>query len=139
MHLTRLVYASTIASDFRPENIEDILRVSRANNAKNGVTGVLFFNSNYFLQCLEGDRQAVCGTYHRIAFDTRHEHPIILSCNEVAKRDFADWAMGYVPTNRITDAVNSHLIGEADFQPYSMSMAAAVQMVDALRDCLHTQ
>lgn len=139
MPLVRLVYASTIAADFEPDNIESILHTSRINNQQHDITGVLFFSSRYFLQCLEGERQAVCDTYHRIACDTRHDRPVILHFAEIVARDFADWAMGYVPTNRVTDSLNQHFLGDNDFQPYTMSMAAAIQMVDALRNCLDTQ
>lgn len=50
MFLTRLVYVSTKTDVFISADIEDVLSVARNKKTKNGVTGMLCFNSQYFLQ-----------------------------------------------------------------------------------------
>jgi hypothetical protein len=66
MFLVRLIYASTVADTFKPTDIECILTTARKKNKQHGLTGMLCFNSRYFLQCLEGSRSAyMCPTLQR--------------------------------------------------------------------------
>lgn len=136
MRLVRLIYASTVMNGLTSEDIEEILSVSRMNNANNGLSGVLFFNSGYFLQCLEGERSLVNTTYNRILKDRRHSQAELLDYSEILERYFNTWAMGYVPVNQLTDDVHLQFIGSKDFRPYDMDGTSAQQTVLALRNCL---
>ncbi|MEE2915447.1 MAG: BLUF domain-containing protein, partial [Pseudomonadota bacterium] len=49
-----------------------VLAVSRRNNARDGITGLLYADGRRFLQVLEGERAAVERAYQRIAADPRH-------------------------------------------------------------------
>ena len=69
MFLTRLVYTSKISDVFESSDIENILVTARRENERNNITGMLCFNRKYFLQCLEGSREDVNQTYHRILND----------------------------------------------------------------------
>lgn len=55
-----------------PIDPEAILTTSRRNNARDNVSGLLFFNGKRFLQALEGDDAMVDATYARIQRDPRH-------------------------------------------------------------------
>ena len=58
--LVRLMYASRATETVRPEALNAILRKSTHNNPTVGVTGVLCFSGEIFLQVLEGgDRKSV--------------------------------------------------------------------------------
>ena len=55
--LTRLVYASRVSPDIMPNLpavVQEVLRVSRANNRPAGVTGMLLTYDGFFVQALEG-------------------------------------------------------------------------------------
>ena len=67
--LVRLMYASRAAEPVRPDTLNAILRKSTAHNPAIGVTGVLCFSGEIFLQVLEGGRNAVSKRYNRIAAD----------------------------------------------------------------------
>ena len=69
--LVRLVYASRAVAAVDQEELVAILRKSKANNPKLGITGVLCFSEGIFLQALEGGRSAVNQLYNRIASDSR--------------------------------------------------------------------
>ena len=77
-NLIRLIYISTTTNPVDPSkkgvqtDIGRILMQSRRNNPRKNVGGVLYFRNNYFLQCLEGEEQAVKGIYNRISTDPRH-------------------------------------------------------------------
>jgi hypothetical protein len=92
----QLLYISTvhraIAATIDPAAI---LSASRANNARDRITGLLFFNGKRFLQALEGEEAAVDTTFRRIQQDTRHYGLVLLSDRRVATREFGEWAMAY--------------------------------------------
>ncbi|MFS0771559.1 BLUF domain-containing protein [Sphingomonas sp. 1P08PE] len=72
-----------------------ILHASRRNNARVGVTGLLFFDGKRFLQVLEGEPQAVEQTFARIQHDPRHRALVVLSHRTIETREFGEWAMAY--------------------------------------------
>ena len=96
--LYRLVYVSRNA--FAPgadpaAEIETILRASRRENARNGVSGALMFNAGLFAQVLEGGAGAVEQTFERIQCDARHDQVHVLQFEPVATRRFDEWSMGW--------------------------------------------
>lgn len=121
MFLVRLVYASTKSDQWPEAGIEDILATAQANNPSSHVTGLLCFNRKYFLQCLEGSRDAVNTIYHHILNDTRHQDQVLLKYEETAARDFDSWSMGYVPESSLTSQVLLKYSGSSAFDPYKMS------------------
>lgn len=90
--MLQLTYISSV-SPRTDVAVEDILRVSRRNNAAAGVTGLLLFDGRRFLQALEGEATVVDTTYQRIKADPRHRAIVLLSSNEVSSRAFGDWSM----------------------------------------------
>ena len=88
----QLLYISTV-SPGATIAIDDILRASQRNNARDGITGLLFYNGKRFLQALEGSDEAIARTIGRIRADPRHRAIVILSERTVATREFGNWAM----------------------------------------------
>ena len=129
MHLVRLIYASTKTPSFKPSDIEDILESARKFNTQNDVTGMLCFNRNFFLQCIEGGRTAVNMTYQKILKDPRHDHVVILGYEEIIYRDFNQWSMAYVPEQMVTDDINLRYSKSKTFDPYSMNGESATLMM----------
>ena len=81
--LVRLMYASRATESINQESLQSILKKSVANNPATGVTGVLCFSGNIFLQVLEGGRSQVSALYNRIAQDPRHREVVLLSYDEI--------------------------------------------------------
>ena len=71
--LVRLLYASRAADQLGQEGLSAILKQSKCNNPKLGITGVLCFSDHTFMQVLEGGREAVSRLYNRIVGDPRHQ------------------------------------------------------------------
>lgn len=92
--MIRLLYISTAREPVTPEMLADVLRASRRNNAKVGVSGLLIVGGRRFLQALEGPEDAVMATYERIARDPRHFAVVQLARETITERQFPDWAMG---------------------------------------------
>lgn len=76
--------------------VDRMLATARRRNPEAGVTGALLFNEDWFVQLLEGDREAVHATYNRIAEDPRHEAVELLVDMANAARLFPEWSMGFV-------------------------------------------
>lgn len=93
--LRQLVYISSVKGPAAAIDPEAILQASRRNNARAGVTGLLYYDGRRFLQALEGEVAAVERVYRHIAADSRHHALVILSDRTVDAREFGDWAMGY--------------------------------------------
>ena len=130
--LVRLIYASRVNEGVGPSDIDEILSVSQTNNARSGVTGALCYTGGVFLQCLEGGRDEVNSTYHRIVADRRHRDPLIVCLTEVPERDFADWGLGYVGYTAENRALFLKYCPRPEFDPYSMSAASVESLFRAL-------
>jgi len=96
--MLQLIYISTAAASMRDVEQTQILAASRRNNARDEITGLLFFNGRRFLQALEGPVAAVERAIARIKADDRHSGIVTLSRREVDVREFGDWAMAALGT-----------------------------------------
>lgn len=90
-----LCYLSAATVPFSPAELDALLATSRANNARNDISGMLLYRDGDFLQVLEGPESAVRATYQRIARDPRHGRIMLIDESEVETRAFADWSMGF--------------------------------------------
>lgn len=133
MFLVRLIYASSVKSDFDKTVVESILEASRRNNIKANITGMLYFNNNYFLQCLEGSRSSVNETYNKILTDERHHQVTAIEYREISSREFEDWSMGYVPSRGASTAALLKFSVHKEFNPYLMSGESAHNLLCALK------
>ena len=90
-----LVYVSSATELFDRAELDEILAVSRRNNATVGVTGMLLYKDGNLMQALEGDQADVQATYHRISTDPRHRGLMVLLEETVEERQFEDWTMAF--------------------------------------------
>ncbi len=98
--LARLIYRSRSilaqkSSD--PESaLEIILQHARHNNERAGLTGVLLFDGEIFVQALEGTLCNIERVYEAIACDQRHEGLELIDLSIVERRDYPDWTMAFL-------------------------------------------
>jgi hypothetical protein len=132
--LVRLMYASRAAEGANAETLATILKTSKENNPKVGVTGVLCFcaNAHVFLQVLEGGRNAVSALYNRIAQDSRHHDVALLSYGEIGERSFTSWAMGQVHMSRLNPALVLKYFEGAVLDPFAVSGQASLALFNEL-------
>lgn len=86
------LYIST-APDLSLGKVDAILETSRRNNQALGVTGLLLYNGNNFMQLLEGEPSALSALMRRIGTDSRHSGVSMLHSGKVAERICGEWAM----------------------------------------------
>jgi hypothetical protein len=130
--LVRLMYASRAVPAVDQEELLAILKKSKSNNSKDGVTGVLCFSEGIFLQVLEGGRNPVNRLYNRITRDSRHSDVVLLNYEEVDERRFAGWSMGQVHMGRLNPALLLKYSETAKLDPYAVSGKVSVALFDEL-------
>ncbi|MDQ2995953.1 MAG: BLUF domain-containing protein [Chloroflexota bacterium] len=90
-----ILYASSAPFLLQEAELLDILRVSQANNARVGITGMLLYKGGNFMQVIEGPDAAVAALYQRIGRDPRHHAIETLLDDSSTERDFPSWSMGF--------------------------------------------
>lgn len=107
----QLVYLSAALAPFTPQELDELLKISRRNNARDGLTGMLLYEKGSFFQVLEGEEEKVREVFARISKDPRHHRVVVLSERNIPAREFAEWTMGYV----VLDERKRELPGYVDF------------------------
>lgn len=132
--LVRLLYASRAQKPIDGELITSILKKSRDENEKHGITGVLCTcgAGNVFLQLLEGSRESVNTLYHNIVRDTRHMDCTVLYYEEIEERRFSSWRMGRVDLNKVNLSTILRFSERAQLDPFSMPGRAALALLEEL-------
>lgn len=130
--LVRLLYASRPSTPLSTMVLDSILEQSRANNSPQGITGILCFNDDLFIQVLEGGRDEVCDTYNKIVSDDRHRDVRILTYDEISERLFGGWTMGPVNIAKINPSLLLKYSEKAALNPYACSGRASMGLLDEL-------
>jgi hypothetical protein len=121
--LSRLIYYSQ-ERDVGTHGVLRILDEARAGNDREGITGVLAFDRRWFLQCLEGSRDALTRKFLAIARDQRHSGVTLVAFEEVGERLFPNWTMGAMKVDNL----------EPDaFHPPSMTASIALRTLRSLQ------
>ena len=90
-----LIYVSIANEPFGDADLVALLNISRRNNERSGITGMLLYKDRRFLQILEGHEQAVRQTYARILRDPRHRDAVTLLEGKRSEREFEEWSMAF--------------------------------------------
>lgn len=90
-----LTYMSTATVPFTHDALPALLADSRQRNHAADLSGLLLYVDGHFIQTLEGPAASVDATYRRISLDPRHRDIIVALRDDVSKRMFPDWSMGF--------------------------------------------
>jgi len=130
--LVRLTYASRAKPDLSGSDLKQILNQARKNNAQNGVTGMLCFNKQYFLQTIEGARAEISTLLNKLAADNRHYDVQIIESIEVDHREWSQWSMNYAtPSSENRDRYLKYSSTQS-FNPYLLSARSAYDLLKEL-------
>lgn len=91
--LWTMAYFSRVSGDISRGELLSLAIHAQARNEALGVTGILFFWRNVFIQILEGEQVVVTDLYDEIAEDCRHTQVVTLLDRSIPKRSFEDWYM----------------------------------------------
>jgi hypothetical protein len=127
--LVRCLYASRAAVPLAESVLSDILRQSRKNNPAMGITGMLCFSKEIFVQVIEGGRDEINSLLNRIMRDERNVDVQILSFEEVSERCFNSWTMGEVDLAHVNPAVLLKYCEKAELNPFVCSNQATMALL----------
>jgi hypothetical protein len=133
----QLIYASAATAPFDDERLAALLSVARANNERDGLSGMLVYEDGSFLQVLEGEREVVDALYAKIEQDDRHGDSMVLLRSDRTEREFGEWTMAWARPPR---KVGEKLPGWDDFlhggfrSGSDLDGARALKLLYAFRD-----
>ena len=130
--LVRLLYASRATAPLTAPVVDSILAQSRAHNPRLGITGMLCYSEDLFLQVLEGGRDEVCELYNTIVRDSRHTQARILSFEEITERRFGHWTMGQVDVSTVNPSLLLKYAERPVLNPFDCSGQASLALLDEL-------
>jgi hypothetical protein len=130
--LVRLLYASRPIAPLTTTIVDAILARSQESNQARGITGILCYNDELFLQVLEGGRDEVCELFNAIVRDRRHDNVRILCYEEIPERRFGGWTMGQVNVSRINPSLLLKYSVKAKLDPFTCSGRASMALLDEL-------
>jgi len=118
--MVQLIYVSQLAPVCDADALQYILTESRTHNPEHGITGLLCYDPDFFLQWLEGPRDAVNHLYKNIVADTRHDNAQIICYADITEHAFEQWSMAYISTRDIDAQLIMQYCPHGRFEPYVM-------------------
>lgn len=91
----QLIYTSQATVPFTEQALAELLKQSQQWNEQVGITGVLLYNHEHFVQVLEGSIEAVGDLYGKLLGDVRHHNVVRLASGRIVARRFGDWTMTF--------------------------------------------
>ena len=134
--LMRLIYFSRHRLDQRYDDREravaEILAVAVANNQRDGITGALIYDDQWFAQVLEGDEGAVSATFERILRDPRHRDVSLVTMEGVSARRYGDFAMACVGRSQDNGDLFRHYGEDDRFDPRQIRRDRLSDLIEAV-------
>lgn len=127
--LVRCLYASRPVAPLPAVLLDQILEQSRRNNPKKGLTGLLCYTKDIFVQVIEGGRDEVCELFNALVRDERHRDVRLLAFDEIAERNFGGWTMGQVNVQAINPALLLKYSERAELNPFNCSGKATLALL----------
>jgi hypothetical protein len=98
--LRSLIYTSVASAGLSDEAVVDIHNSARAFNGLDGISGLLVFNGERFLQIIEGSEDAIEDLLRRLRADPRHTEVTVVEDRPIEKRSFSGWQMALARVSR---------------------------------------
>jgi hypothetical protein len=119
--LIHIVYVSFSRNQLSELELDLLLSEIRPKNLANGVTGLLLYNDEIFIQVIEGETNTIRTLYNRLQKDHRHTNIVKILEEKIDQRSFPEWSMGYQKLSKedskdlpgFTDMMSSNDIRES--------------------------
>jgi Sensors of blue-light using FAD len=130
--LVRLLYVSRAVDHHAENHTEAILASSRDHNVSKGITGILCYGGDIFLQAIEGGREQVNALYNMLIQDKRHHDVVLLHYEEIKQRRFNGWTMGQVNLAKLNPSLVLKYSETPVLDPYSVSGDVSLSLLEEL-------
>lgn len=132
--ILRLTYVSRHNAENSNIEVTRILSQSRRNNERDGITGALVINDEYFLQSIEGSRPVINALLRKLVNDNRHFALQVIECSEVEERLWSKWSMKHLSArDQDKEYVRKYSAGTV-FDPYLMSTSQILKFIETLSE-----
>ena len=101
--IRQVFYISRATAGLDEGAVQAILAVSRKNNWRADITGILMSAGSHFAQVLEGRHDDIEALLARVRADRRHEQIHMLLDRPASRREYGDWSMGHFYKSAIAD------------------------------------
>ena len=132
--LISMTYVSRANPDVSAKDFNEILQQAQQNNAANGITGMLTFNKDYFLQTIEGPRAQINRLLYSLIGDSRHHDLQLIETRELNHRQWSKWSMNYASPTEANSAVYLKYSTTTAFNPYLLNAEAANNLMRELSE-----
>ncbi|MBJ6143472.1 BLUF domain-containing protein [Hymenobacter sp. BT559] len=95
--MKHILYISRAVRPLTDEDLQQLLDQSRRDNARHGITGILFYSHGNIAQLFEGEDGIADNLFKRISVDGRHTHVIKHIDKPITARSFNEWSMAFHP------------------------------------------
>ena len=99
-NLTQLIYVSSVKNLMAEDELIDLLEAARVANVSHAITGLLLYNDGNFMQVIEGEKNNVEQLLKNLENDIRHTGMIVMLKEEIIRRNFSKWSMGFRDISR---------------------------------------
>lgn len=135
-----VVYVSSATRLMDDSELTELLRISRINNLKIDVTGMLLYEGGNFMQVLEGPDSRVSEIADKISGDPRHTGMLTLLRQNVEERQFASWSMAFQNIAKLSeeerDAFSDFLVEPITADGFRSRPHRAYKLLLSFRDRL---
>lgn len=136
MSLFRLIYVSRQAISMSQQDLAQIIVKSIRNNESRGLTGVLAYGGQSFLQVLEGEIVQLNALFETIVRDRRHKDVCILDYSKISHRLFGEWEMEMVSAFDLN--LPPHVLFDSPYAPFPFDGDLALDFLLRIKERLKT-
>lgn len=122
-----LIYVSRAVAHMSGQALNELLKKSRDFNRSVGITGCLIYQDGFFMQMLEGTREAVFSLYEKIKTDPLHCEVGLVIEAHTRHRVFINWSMGLRDLTPGPD--------EPDFDAWQHRIISFIELAQDARTC----
>jgi hypothetical protein len=124
----QLIYVSSPVDEVT-QAVRDFIPVAHEKNTEHDITGMILSGKKFYLQVLEGKKEAVNQLYRNIVRDRRHSNCTLLRYTETKTREFSEWSMIHTTEEEIQTSYISPTILPNEITPTTISGIQALTLL----------
>lgn len=128
----QLIYVSKSDSKLSINELSKIFEEATRRNKIASITGFIVYNEEYFMQVIEGYEDKINNLYEVIAQDSRHTNLLLLGTKDNDIRDFEEWNLGYIYSEKVIKDFLYLKTGNKSFLPYQFSYEFALDFLKGI-------
>jgi CheY-like chemotaxis protein len=139
--MRQVIYSSRRSPDFSLMDIIEMLEKAQASNAESGISGILLFGNDYFLQVIEGFDGPVSALRDKVLKDPRHQDIVVHVDHKISSLTFTMWKMSFIALDFSKVSRGGHALSK-NFTPNQLKPEEASKLLlkmETLLSEVHTK